>query len=99
MIEVNDLSKRYGEKLAVDSLSFAVRPGVVTGFLGPNGAGMSTTMRVIMGLDRPTSGQVRVNGRSYARLKAPLQDKLGARDRVQLVVAAYQTGFARSPCS
>lgn len=74
MIEVNDLSKRYGEKLAVDSLSFAVRPGVVTGFLGPNGAGKSTTMRVIMGLDRPTSGQVRVNGRSYARLKAPLQE-------------------------
>jgi ABC-2 type transport system ATP-binding protein len=74
MIEVNDLSKRYGEKLAVDSLSFAVRPGVVTGFLGPNGAGKSTTMRVIMGLDRPTSGQVRVNGRAYAQLKAPLQE-------------------------
>jgi len=74
MIEVNDLSKRYGEKLAVDSLSFAVRPGVVTGFLGPNGAGKSTTMRIVMGLDRPTSGQVRVNGRSYARLKAPLRE-------------------------
>ncbi|MGN9908749.1 ATP-binding cassette domain-containing protein [Phytohabitans sp. LJ34] len=74
MIEVNELSKRYGEKLAVDSLSFAVRPGVVTGFLGPNGAGKSTTMRVIMGLDRPTAGQVRVNGRQYAQLKAPLRE-------------------------
>jgi len=74
VIEATSLSKRYGEKLAVDSLSFTVRPGVVTGFLGPNGAGKSTTMRMIMGLDRPTSGEVRVNGRPYARLKAPLQE-------------------------
>ncbi|MDG9706655.1 ATP-binding cassette domain-containing protein [Streptomyces sp. DH10] len=73
MIEVNDLSKRYGDKLAVDALSFAVRPGVVTGFLGPNGAGKSTTMRMIMGLDRPSSGTVRVDGRPYEQHEAPLE--------------------------
>jgi ABC-2 type transport system ATP-binding protein len=74
VIEATNLSKRYGDKLAVDSLSFTVRPGVVTGFLGPNGAGKSTTMRMIMGLDRPTSGEVRINGRPYAQLTAPLQE-------------------------
>ncbi|MEV0643352.1 ATP-binding cassette domain-containing protein [Streptomyces sp. NPDC050619] len=74
MIEVNGLSKRYGDKLAVDALSFTVRPGVVTGFLGPNGAGKSTTMRMVMGLDRPSSGTVRVNGRPYEQHKAPLQE-------------------------
>ena len=74
MIEATNLSKRYGDKLAVDSLSFTVRPGVVTGFLGPNGAGKSTTMRMIMGLDRPTAGEVRINGRPYAQLRAPLQE-------------------------
>ncbi|MFI0445621.1 ABC transporter ATP-binding protein [Actinomadura sp. 6N118] len=74
MIEVDNLSKRYGDKLAVDSLSFTVKPGVVTGFLGPNGAGKSTTMRMIIGLDRPSSGHVRVNGRPYARHTAPLQE-------------------------
>ncbi|UUU29310.1 ATP-binding cassette domain-containing protein [Streptomyces sp. CA-210063] len=74
MIEVNDLSKRYGDKLAVDALSFSVRPGVVTGFLGPNGAGKSTTMRMIMGLDRPSSGTTRINGRPYEQHKAPLQE-------------------------
>jgi ABC-2 type transport system ATP-binding protein len=63
MIEVENLSKRYGEKLAVDGLSFVVRTGVVTGFLGPNGAGKSTTMRMIAGLDEPTAGRVRVNNR------------------------------------
>ena len=56
MIEVTGLSKRYGEKVAVDDLSFTIKPGVVTGFLGPNGAGKSTTMRLILGLDAPTSG-------------------------------------------
>ena len=56
MIEVRNLSKRYGDKLAVDDLSFTVRPGTVTGFLGPNGAGKSTTMRLILGLDRPSAG-------------------------------------------
>ena len=65
MIEVENLSKRYGEKLAVDGLDFVVGPGVVTGFLGPNGAGKSTTMRMIAGLDEPTAGRVRVNGRDY----------------------------------
>ena len=65
MIEVENLSKKYGDKLAVDDLSFTVQPGVVTGFLGPNGAGKSTTMRMIAGLDRPTTGHVRVNGLDY----------------------------------
>jgi ABC-2 type transport system ATP-binding protein len=74
VIEADGLSKRYGEKLAVDSLSFAVRAGVVTGFLGPNGAGKSTTMRMIMALDRPTAGSVRINGRPYERHKAPLHE-------------------------
>src|SRR5437762_1986701 len=66
MIEARTLTKRYDEKLAVDALSFTIRPGVVTGFLGPNGAGKSTTMRMMMGLDRPTSGTVLVNGKPYA---------------------------------
>ena len=65
MIEVENLTKRYGDKLAVDGLDFVVRPGVVTGFLGPNGAGKSTTMRMIAGLDEPPAGRVRVNGRDY----------------------------------
>jgi ABC-2 type transport system ATP-binding protein len=65
MIEIDGLTKRYGEKTAVDQLSFVVEPGVVTGFLGPNGAGKSTTMRMIAGLDRPTTGTVRVNGKHY----------------------------------
>ncbi|MBO9553990.1 ATP-binding cassette domain-containing protein [Cellulomonas sp.] len=72
MIEVQNLTKRYGGTLAVDDLSFTVRPGLVTGFLGPNGAGKSTTMRAILGLDRPTSGQVLVGGHSYADLPAPI---------------------------
>jgi ABC-2 type transport system ATP-binding protein len=72
MIEATGLTKRYGEKVAVDDVTFTVRPGVVTGFLGPNGAGKSTTMRMIVGLDRPTSGAVRVNGRPYAEHRAPL---------------------------
>jgi ABC-2 type transport system ATP-binding protein len=73
MISVENLTKRYGEKTAVDSLSFTVQPGVVTGFLGPNGAGKSTTMRVIAGLDRPTSGTALVDGRRYAEHRAPLR--------------------------
>jgi len=71
MIEACGLTKRYGDKLAVDDLSFVVRPGRVTGFLGPNGAGKSTTMRMILGLDRPTSGTVTVNGRPYVDAPAP----------------------------
>jgi ABC-2 type transport system ATP-binding protein len=72
MIEAVGLTKRYGEKLAVDGLSFTVRPGVVTGFLGPNGAGKSTTMRLLLDLDRATSGSAVINGRPYRQLKAPL---------------------------
>ncbi|MFF9172286.1 MULTISPECIES: ATP-binding cassette domain-containing protein [unclassified Streptomyces] len=74
MIEAQQLTKRYGEKTAVDGLDFTVRPGTVTGFLGPNGAGKSTTMRMIVGLDAPSTGSVTVNGRRYARHEAPLQE-------------------------
>jgi ABC-2 type transport system ATP-binding protein len=73
MIEARDLTKRYGEKLAVDHLSFTVEPGRVTGFLGPNGAGKSTTMRLILGLDHPQSGTATINGRRYADLAQPLR--------------------------
>ncbi|MGF1425738.1 ABC transporter ATP-binding protein [Kitasatospora sp. LaBMicrA B282] len=74
MIEAQQLTKRYGEKTAVDRLDFTVKPGVVTGFLGPNGAGKSTTMRMIVGLDAPSAGSVTVNGRRYAEHGAPLQE-------------------------
>ncbi|NEB90173.1 ABC transporter ATP-binding protein [Streptomyces bauhiniae] len=74
MIEARQLTKRYGEKTAVDGLDFVVKPGTVTGFLGPNGAGKSTTMRMIVGLDAPTSGTVTVNGRRYEQHRAPLQE-------------------------
>lgn len=74
MIQARHLTKRYGNKVAVNDISFDVHPGKVTGFLGPNGAGKSTTMRMIMGLDRPTSGAVRVNGRPYRDLAAPLTE-------------------------
>jgi ABC-2 type transport system ATP-binding protein len=74
MIEAHGLSKRYGDKLAVDDLTFTVRPGLVTGFLGPNGAGKSTTIRMIMGLDAPTAGRVTVNNRPYAAHAAPLHE-------------------------
>jgi ABC-2 type transport system ATP-binding protein len=72
MIEIAALTKRFGDKVAVDDLSFTVRPGQVTGFLGPNGAGKSTTMRMIIGLDRPTAGSATVNGRPYRKHAAPL---------------------------
>ncbi|AYC38522.1 MULTISPECIES: ABC transporter ATP-binding protein [Streptomyces] len=72
MIELAGLTKRYGEKVAVNNLTFTVRPGIVTGFLGPNGAGKSTTMRMMLGLDRPTSGDVRIDGKHYDQLKDPL---------------------------
>ncbi len=74
MIEANGLTKDYGAKRAVDGLTFTVRPGIVTGFLGPNGSGKSTTMRMIIGLDRPTSGTVAVNGKSYREFPAPLHE-------------------------
>ena len=72
MIEARGLTKDYGEKRAVDGLTFSVRPGIVTGFLGPNGSGKSTTMRLIIGLDRPTAGDVTVNGKHYRDHDAPL---------------------------
>jgi ABC-2 type transport system ATP-binding protein len=74
MIEARGLTKRYGDRVAVDHLSFDVRPGRVTGFLGPNGAGKSTTIRLILGLDRPGAGRVTVNGRPYAEHAAPLRE-------------------------
>jgi ABC-2 type transport system ATP-binding protein len=74
MIEINHVTKRYGEKVAIDDLTFTVQPGIVTGFLGPNGAGKSTTMRVILGLDRPDSGVASVNGKHYHDLPAPLHE-------------------------
>jgi ABC-2 type transport system ATP-binding protein len=77
VIEVSNLSKRYGRTLAVDSLTFTVKPGQVTGFLGPNGAGKSTTMRLMLGLDRPTRGEVLIDGKPYAAWRNPLR-KVGA---------------------
>ncbi|MFJ9567060.1 ABC transporter ATP-binding protein [Streptomyces fuscichromogenes] len=72
MIELAGLTKRYGDRTAVDDLTFTVRPGIVTGFLGPNGAGKSTTMRMILGLDHPTAGRVRIDGKRYEQLRDPL---------------------------
>jgi ABC-2 type transport system ATP-binding protein len=72
-IDVRDLTKEYGTRRAVDHLTFSVRPGKVTGFLGPNGAGKSTTMRLVLGLDRPTSGTATIGGRAYATLTEPLR--------------------------
>jgi len=74
MIEARELTKRYGSMVAVDGLSFDVRPGSVTGFLGPNGSGKSTTMRMIMGLDFPHAGQARIGGRRYRELRWPLRE-------------------------
>ncbi|GAA1348102.1 ATP-binding cassette domain-containing protein [Arthrobacter koreensis] len=74
MIEAHELTKRFGGKTAVDGVTFSVQPGKVTGFLGPNGAGKSTTMRLIVGLDHPSSGSVSVNGKPYARHRMPLHE-------------------------
>jgi ABC-2 type transport system ATP-binding protein len=74
VIEVNQLTKRYQSTVAVDGLSFTVRPGVVTGFLGPNGAGKTTTMRLLLGLAAPTAGEVLVGGRAYASIRHPLHE-------------------------
>jgi ABC-2 type transport system ATP-binding protein len=87
MIEVENLSKHYGDKLAVDGLNFVVQPGIVTGFLGPNGSGKSTTMRMIAGLDKPTAGRVTVNGGDYRNAAAPMAE-LG----VLLEAKAVHTG-------
>src|SRR5262249_30007506 len=80
MIEIHALTKRYGTTTAVSDLTFTVRPGTVTGFLGPNGAGKSTTMRMILGLDEPTSGSVAVNGRPPRAHAAPLHEVGGMLD-------------------
>jgi ABC-2 type transport system ATP-binding protein len=106
LIEARALTKRYDDTLAVDDLSFAVRPGVVTGFLGPNGAGKSTTMRMILGLDRPTSGSVLVNGKPFADHAAPLHEvgallearaiHPGRSARNHLLSLALTSGISRS---
>ena len=106
MIEARGLSKRYGDKLAVDDLSFTVRPGLVTGFLGPNGAGKSTTMRLILGLDAPTSGSVTVNGKPFAQHDRPLHEvgallearaiHTGRSARNHLLAMAATTGISRT---
>jgi ABC-2 type transport system ATP-binding protein len=105
MIEAHGLTKRYGGKVAVDGLTFTVRPGVVTGFLGPNGAGKSTTIRMILGLDAPTAGSATVNGRVYARHAAPLHEvgallearaaHTGRSARNHLLALAATTGISR----
>jgi ABC-2 type transport system ATP-binding protein len=74
MIDVTHLTKKFGDRAAVSDLSFSVNPGVVTGFLGPNGSGKSTTMRVILGLIRPTSGSATINGRPYRELEFPMRE-------------------------
>jgi len=74
MIEAHQLTKRYGDKTAVATISFTIAPGTVTGFLGPNGAGKSTTMRMSMGLDRPTSGTVTVHGKPHGQRQPPLRE-------------------------
>jgi ABC-2 type transport system ATP-binding protein len=106
MIEARGLTKRYGDKTAVHDLSFSVKPGIVTGFLGPNGAGKSTTMRMILGLDRPTAGSATVNGRAYADHSAPLNEvgalleakaiHTGRTAYNHLLALAATTGIARS---
>ncbi len=105
MIEARGLSKRYGDKLAVDDVTFTVRPGLVTGFLGPNGAGKSTTMRMILGLDAPTSGSVTVNGKPFHEHRRPLHEvgallearavHTGRSARNHLLVMAATTGVSR----
>jgi ABC-2 type transport system ATP-binding protein len=105
MIEARGLTKRYGDKTAVDNLTFTVRPGMVTGFLGPNGAGKSTTIRMILGLDAPTAGNVTVNGRPYAAHTAPMREvgalleakavHQGRSAREHLMALAATTGISR----
>jgi len=107
MIVAEQLTKRYGDKVAVDGVSFTVPPGKVTGFLGPNGAGKSTTMRMIVGLDRPTSGGVTVNGTPYRRMRAPLTEVgvlldakavhtgRSARNHLRAMAATHGIGRAR----
>jgi len=106
MIEARSLVKRYGSTVAVNDLSFSIRPGMVTGFLGPNGAGKTTTMRMILGLDAPTQGSVTVDGRSYRDLPAPMREvgalldakalHGGRRARDHLLCLAQSNGIPRS---
>ena len=106
MIEAHGLTKKYGDKVAVDNLSFVVRPGMVTGFLGPNGAGKSTTMRMILGLDAPTSGTVTLNGKPFREHTQPLHEAgallearaihTGRSARNHLLAMAATTGISRS---
>ena len=106
MITAAGLSKRFGPTLAVDGLSFEVRPGVVTGFLGPNGSGKSTTMRMIMGLDAPDRGQATINGRPFREARWPLREagamldargfQPGRSARSHLAALAASNGIARS---
>jgi ABC-2 type transport system ATP-binding protein len=106
MIEVRNLSKRYGATVAVDRLSFDVRPGAVTGFLGPNGAGKSTTMRLLLGLDLPDAGQALIGGRRYRELPWPLREvgalletkafHPGRSARAHLAALAAANGIPRS---
>ena len=106
MIRIEELTKTYGSVRAVDGVTFDVEPGKVTGFLGPNGAGKSTTMRVVMGLDRPTEGGVTVRGRSYVDLPAPLREvgalldagalHPGRTGRSHLRIAALSNGISRA---
>jgi ABC-2 type transport system ATP-binding protein len=105
LIQARNLTKKYGDKIAVNDLSFTVRPGIVTGFLGPNGAGKSTTMRMVLGLDAPTSGSVIVNGRPYAEHARPLHEvgallearavHTGRSARNHLLVMAATAGIGR----
>ncbi|MCW2548315.1 MAG: multidrug transporter ATPase [Mycobacterium sp.] len=104
MIEARGLIKRYGQKTAVDDLTFTVTPGIVTGFLGPNGAGKSTTMRLIVGLDAPSAGSVIVNGKPYAQHRMPLHEvgallearsvHTGRTARNHLLALAYTHGIS-----
>ena len=105
MIEAHGLVKRYGSTMAVNDLSFSIRPGLVTGFLGPNGAGKTTTMRMILGLDAPTQGSVTVAGRGYRDLPAPMREvgalldakalQGGRRARDHLLCLAQSNGIPR----
>jgi ABC-2 type transport system ATP-binding protein len=106
MIEARHVSKHYGDKVAVDDLTFTVRPGIVTCFLGPNGAGKSTTMRMILGLDAPTSGSVTLNGKPFAEHERPLHEAgallearaihTGRSARNHLLAMAATTGISRN---
>ena len=107
MLKIDHVSKQYRDTLAIDDLDFEVTPGVVTGFLGPNGSGKSTTMRIIMGLDRPTKGRATINGQSYHDLKAPLREvgalldaksvnpKRSARNHLRALAASNNIPFKR----